>query len=135
MNSSSSSLNSISEIDINPNMIDPPTMLHMADVIHRMINNLLLSLSPNIREIFIIIFVKLIPAFVIFPVMDPKILNDAPIVTTLTVSRTIATVSITWCRFSFEIHMVSFVICKYKVKNQISRFQQIVISLSTMTFP
>ena len=96
MNSSRFWSNSISETDISPNIIDPPKMLHKADTIHRMIKNLLLSFNPNTSEIFIRIFAQLIPALVIFPVIDPKILNDAPIVTTLTVNRTTATVSITW---------------------------------------
>ena len=99
MNSSRFLSNSISEIDISPNIIDPPKMLHMADTIHRMMKNLLLSFNPNTSEMFIRIFAQLIPELVIFPVIDPKILNDAPIVTTLTVSRITATVSITWCRF------------------------------------
>ena len=99
MNSSRFLSNSISEIDISPNIIDPPKMLHMADTIQRMMKNLFLSFNPNTSEMFIRIFAQLIPELVIFPVIDPKILNDAPIVTTLTVSRITATVSITWCRF------------------------------------
>ena len=99
MNSSRFLSNSISEIDISPNIIDPPKMLHMADTIQRMMKNLFLSFNPNTSEMFIRIFAQLIPELVIFPVIDPKILNDAPIVTTLTVSRITATVSTTWCKF------------------------------------
>ena len=95
MKSSRFWLKSTSEMDIKPNMIDPPITLHIADAIHKMIKNLLLSLNPNIREMFKSILTQLIPVLVIFPVMEPKILNDAPIVTTLIVKRTTAIISTT----------------------------------------
>ena len=95
MKSSRLLVKSISPTDITPNMVHPPITLQKADNIQRMMKNLLLSFMPNNSEMFIRILTQLIPELVIFSMMDPKTFNDAPMVTTLIVSRITAFISTT----------------------------------------
>ena len=81
-----------------PNMIKPPITLHNADIIQRDMKNLLLSFTPNIREMLKRMLKRQITTLANFSVVDSKRYNDAPMVATLIVNKITPTASTALCK-------------------------------------